>query len=226
MEIKFVENTEYQGKEKLTFDDFRREIIEALSDICGEEYLIREECVHKNNIDKKYGISIKERNSNIAPTIYLESFYEDYKAGKKNIMEIENCIIKLYQNSRKSGAMKLDFFKNFEEVRKRLSYKLVNFEKNKKFLGEVPHRRYLDLAIIYVMNLNEVGGSITIRNEHLGYWDVDEDILFDVAQENTPKEYPLRVSRFSDILSEKMKEDFDADVDEIEKALDKNPVAM
>ena len=43
-------------------------------------------------------------------------------------------------------------FKEFvekEKMLKRLSLKLVNYKTNEKLLAEIPHRRFLDMAVVY-----------------------------------------------------------------------------
>ena len=40
-----------------------------------------------------------------------------------------------------------DYFENYEMSRKTIVYKLVNYQKNKKLLEDVPYKRVLDLAV-------------------------------------------------------------------------------
>lgn len=53
----------------------------AMEAYYGEEYKVTVQKVVKNNNTTLTGLVILKPNVNIAPTIYLESFYERYKAG-------------------------------------------------------------------------------------------------------------------------------------------------
>ena len=53
------------------FDSFKRKIIDYVSDYFGEDYTVEEaECV-KNNDMAFHGISLRHKDRNIAPIIYL-----------------------------------------------------------------------------------------------------------------------------------------------------------
>ena len=52
----------------------------------------------KNNGVILNGVVIKEKDSYIAPTIYLEGFYEEYRKGKslgETVLRIIHCLISL-----------------------------------------------------------------------------------------------------------------------------------
>lgn len=90
----------------------------------------------------------------------------------------------------------IDYFKEFTTASERIVFKLVNFEKNRKLLEEVPFTRFLDLAIVYLFLSKEEDdsvGTILIRNEHLLMWNVNVDELHEYAMLKTPKLMPVRL---------------------------------
>lgn len=211
----------------LRYEEFRKELVNGIADICGEEFTVREEHVHKNNAKELFGVSIRNKNTNVAPTIYLEGFYEDFINGEKNLNEIENDVIRIYKlNCLNGNRINVDFFKDFSIVKEKLVYRLVNYDMNRERLKEIPHRRYLDLAIIYVLNLNECGGSITIRNEHLDIWNVDEETVYQYAEKNTPKAFKLKISRFSDMMLDILKDKEDVEPEDLDTLLDNHMLPM
>ena len=211
-------------KRKMNFEEFRNEIVDGLRDICGEEFVIREEHVHKNNAKELFGVSIRKKDCNVAPTIYLESFYDSYYEGKTDTETVKNELIRIYRrHSSRGGMINVDFFKDFEKVKDKLSYRLVNYDRNREFLDQVPHRRILDFAVIYVLNLNECSGSITIRNEHLDIWKCSETELFEIAELNTPRLFELKVSEFSEMIDELPES---SDTGEIEEMVRNEAVTM
>ena len=79
--------------------------------------------------------------------------------------------------------------------------KLIHYEKNRELLKEVPHIRFLDLAVVFYYLIHLTAGeqaTILIYNRHLPYWNVSTDTLFESAKINTPKLLPYY---FDDIFS-------------------------
>lgn len=122
------------------------------------------------------GITIREKNSNIAPTMYLD----DYKYSG-TITEICDRLEKIYKNSRVAGNVDLDWFSNFDIVKTKLRIKLVNYEKNKEYLADKPFVKVLDLAAMFyieVKNEQIENGSVTVLNNHMEYWKTSVDVIY------------------------------------------------
>ena len=77
---------------------------------------------------------------------------------------------------------------DFNKARAELRARLVNTQKNEDILFNVPHREFLDLSIVYVLEVNagcgELSGSICVTNEHMKLWGVDENDLYNQVKEN------------------------------------------
>lgn len=122
------------------------------------------------------GITIREKNSNVAPTMYLDS----YKYSG-TITEICDRLEKIYKNSRVADNVDLDWFSNFDIVKTKLRIKLVNYEKNKEYLADKPFVKILDLAAMFyieVKNGQIENGSVTVLNEHMEYWKTSIDVMY------------------------------------------------
>jgi hypothetical protein len=122
------------------------------------------------------GITIREKNSNIAPTMYLD----DYKYSG-TVAEICDRLEKIYKNSRVTSNVDLDWFSNFDIVKTKLRIKLVNYEKNKEFLADKPFVKILDLAAMFyieVKNEQIENGSVTVLNNHMEYWNTSVDVIY------------------------------------------------
>ncbi len=176
----------YQEFSKLGFADFRKRIVEILSETCGSEFEVKEVQVTKNNSVELHGVIISEKDQNVSPTIYLENFYSDYKWGQKNVQEVATDILRVYSTHRIPEEFNIENFTDFESMKGRIIFRLVNKTRNKKLLSELPHRDFLDLAVIYVVTVFEGKnhGTIKVRNEHMKLWDVSEEDLYDAAMKN------------------------------------------
>lgn len=74
-----------------------------------------------------------------------------------------------------------------------LSVRLISYQKNKEFLSLVPHRRILDLAIIYQLvfeGTDTTMGAAVVYQDHCRIWEVTEDILFQTAIASMIRRFP------------------------------------
>lgn len=122
------------------------------------------------------GITIREKNSNIAPTMYLDNYKHS-----GTVAEICDRLEKFYKNSRVTSNVDLDWFSNFDIVKTKLRIKLVNYEKNKEYLADKPFVKILDLAAMFyieVKNEQIENGSVTVLNNHMEYWKTSVDVIY------------------------------------------------
>lgn len=160
--------------------------------------------VMKNNGTELDGITIMEKDKNIAPTIYINSFYDRYREGV-SLKAVVSEIIRIYNQNKNSININSDYFENYENVRKTIVYKLVNYQKNKKLLEDVPYKRVLDLAVVFYCLIEQrkgVSATALIHNEHLRIWNVTEDEIYNDALKNTPVLLAGSIVPMSKILSE------------------------
>lgn len=180
-----------------------REFTEAIRDMVAdtlEDHEVSLMDVSKNNGVKLTGLKIMGEG-NISPVIYLENYYAEYKDGK-DIQDIENEILRVYSEN---SGVKLFFeeFASWDWVKDRVCFKLISKEKNKEFLESVPHRPFLDLAMVYYVpvDVTDLGfASIIVHNEHLEMWGISERSLNMRAKINTAKAMPSAYWGISEIL--------------------------
>ncbi len=188
----------------MEFLKFTETVKQGLADYFGEGADIMLTPVKKNNGVILNGVVIKEKDSYIAPTIYLEGFYEEYRKGK-SLGETVLRIIKLYEHSRVENGGDLEFFKEYEKVRKKIYYKLINAGKNKELLEEIPYIPYLDLAIVFYYDCSgDLFGNaaILIKNSHLKMWGTDVYAVYKDAVVNTPKYNPCEIKTMEEVMKE------------------------
>ena len=151
--------------------------------IAGEGGNITINHVIKNNGCEMDGLVIMEKGKDIAPTIYLDSFYELYTNGE-NIKNIIRQIEVIYEQNKNNVTFDVNILKHFDTIKDKIVYKVVNYRSNEKLLEQVPHKRILDLAVVFYCLLdNEYGRSATalIYNNNLKNWNV-----YKAALKNTP----------------------------------------
>ena len=156
--------------------------------IAGEGGNITINHVIKNNGCEMDGLVIMEKGKDIAPTIYLDSFYELY-TNVENIKNIIRQIEVIYEQNKNNVTFDVNIHKHFDTIKDKIVYKVVNYRSNEKLLEQVPHKRILDLAVVFYCLLdNEYGRSATalIYNNNLKNWNVTIDDVYKAALKNTP----------------------------------------
>lgn len=147
-------------------------------------------CVYtteKNNGTVRKGITLSREGINISPIIYLEEYFERFKRGS-SLEYITAEILRLYQEVCFYKPWKEKNLEDYEEIKDRIVYRLINREANEKMLKDVPFVPYLDLAIVFyvLLEVNRFGtATMAICNEHLKIWKISEKELFRQAEKNT-----------------------------------------
>jgi len=163
----------------------------------GEEFSITISQVKKNNGIMLKGISINDKNNNLSPVFYLNDQYQvdivssDQNANREvRIRETVGDIIRLYYDHCVSANLDLGLFKSYAKIKNKILFRLINFEKNKELLAEIPHKQFYDLAMVFYYDVKNdffENGSILLYNSHLESWGVSLLEVFDDAVKNTPK---------------------------------------
>ena len=143
--------------------------------------------INKNNGIVLYALTVLEDEINISATIYLEPYYEVYEdTGMEYILD---RLERVYEENKPEQSFDIGKILNYESIKENLRAKLINYELNREFLKEVPHRRFLDLAIVAYIALEmeeeiEGNATITVKNNLQQTWKVDTEELIDNALEN------------------------------------------
>ncbi len=185
-------------------------VLQKMQEELGEDIKVSLQDVTKNNGVVLTGLTFTQKNINISPTVYLEDFYEKYREGTA-MEDIIKEIREIYEKSKLDKDIDMDFFTEYEKAKGRIVYKLIHYDKNRELLKTIPHREYLDLAIVYyyLVDMKEfANATILIHNKHLDYWKVDESELYRIATENTPKLLRMHFCGMMDVLKELTEEDF------------------
>lgn len=176
----------------MLFKNFRNEMERKLKERLGAGVEIWPCETTKNNGVIRTGISIKTEGINMAPTIYLEEFFCRYLDGE-NMDHLVTAIEQLYYKVKLEQCDAFESIFEFENIKDRIVYKLVNQVENEKFLTEVPFLPFYDLAILpyVIIESKEMGAaSMQIKKEHIEMWNVTEKEIFELARKNTPQILP------------------------------------
>lgn len=186
----------------MNYEEFKKEVESRFTSFIPDEYL---ECkVYVRPIQRNNCIMdcLSVMVGNIAPTIYLNEMYESYKK-----------IGRFDEIMAKAGDIYLQAIKNVPSIdgsisepsyiRENVCMQLVNYDKNKKRLQDVPHIKFLDLAIIFrvVISKDKDGvSSYILNNQLVEQIGIDTSELLEIAERNTKDKFPSVVKNISDIM--------------------------
>lgn len=186
---------------------FNQEIKQAVQQLLGEQYVVTLQTVRKTN-ETLIGLCIKERGCNIAPNIYLDRYYSAYEAGL-SIWRLAEDIVEVFKENRPTQNFDSDSFLNFSKVKERIVYKIINKEKNKKLLRDVPYVSFLDLAVVFyvlVEKTQEGTATALIHHSHMASWGVGTEDLFKLATANTKRLFSPEIKSMRQIMREMLVE--------------------
>ena len=123
----------------------------------------------------------------------MNGFFEEYLSD--GAVAVAKRILAIYEANKPKESVDISFFMDIEKVRPKIKMKLINYEKNKELLEQIPHIRFLDLAIVFVVvlksNCDNGFASILIYNQHLNFWDMDAEDLYNLAMNNTADDFEI-----------------------------------
>lgn len=194
----------------MTFEMFVNEIVRGVAAVLGSDYDVATRKVAKNNGVVQTGLLIGRTERCITPAIYLDSLYEAYKAGDgcRKLEEIVKIIVTGYQDRQQEAErlyIGLSGLLDYEMVKDKIIYKLINTEKNRELLNQVPSRSFHDLSIVFMLYLEEGEKGIytaIIHNEHMDFWNVTVSELYEEAKRNTPRLLPETFTGISEVIRE------------------------
>lgn len=178
----------------MTYEKFKEDVINKFMEYMPEEYHdYHIECFPYTKINRSLdGIVIKKEDSIVSPQLYVNEMYSIYQ----EIGDFEETIRMMCKTAVKElkHIKKIDLKDPFENSENRIVFQLINTEKNKDLLKDIPHRDFLDLSIIYVLSFYIEGrgqASLKVTNQTAKSYGWDEEQLFQMAMENTKTIFPL-----------------------------------
>ncbi len=188
----------------MEYQSFLEQVKDSVQKRTGENSNVRFASVLKNNRNCVDTITILNGGGNVSPAIYMAPYYQQYQDGA-SIEEIAEHIVEFHSLHAREGVYDLSFYTDFLQVRKRVVCRLVNYAKNWEMLRQVPHRRFLDLAVVYYYKMEDDSfgdAGILVKNEHMEMWDADIEELDDAAMSNTARFSPYECICIADMLRE------------------------
>lgn len=180
----------------------------------------------KNNGFRQTGILAATQGSNAGPVIYLDACYERYRKGYMGTGEAAGYVYeKIVECMEDLDGIRLPAFQEWESVKGNIHAGLVNAGMNREMLMEMPHRPFLDLAMVYYIKIDGLSDRdsgmsfVQVSNNYMELWGKDEGSLYRTAMENMRLEGKPLIEDMEALLRDMMPEETGGELPEIEKGM-------
>lgn len=196
----------------MEYKDFIEQVKNRIQDFLPEKFTdARVEIteVVKNNDRILDGLVIKTEESNIAPTLYLNPYYDQIEEGS-SLEDILERIAEVYQSHYISHDVDISDIMDFEKIKERIGCKLINREDNTRFLQDKPYMPMEDLAVVYQIVMNktpEDTATVTINDKLMKGYGISLEELHEQAIKNMDVLQPPCFKGMKEVMAEMMAED-------------------
>ena len=183
----------------MDYIEFRAKLVERITSMTTEGEEVRLSQVNKNNGIVLDGLNVRIPGCNVGPTLYVEEIKERFdrmKSGSEEeiLSEIAKEILGICREKAAANTELAEKLMDYGNLRDKICFRLINRERNRVRLQDMPFRPVLDLAMIYYYSTDTIcglHGTIQLKNTDLERWGIAESELFRDAMHNTPLLEPL-----------------------------------
>lgn len=160
----------------------------------------------KNNGVIKTGLLLKMPDRNIAPVVYIDSFYEQICRGE-SIGKVTREIADACRQGLEMKELLVNLnFLDYNSVKEYLSVQIINTKANQRMLSKVPHWQMADLSVICRIEFQSPdgtgNGSVTVTNEMMAIWGIRREEVYQKALANAEKKSSPVLKGINDVMCE------------------------
>lgn len=198
---------------------FTKGVLKKIKERLGYKYNFQVTEIEKNNQVKKLAILAAEHGKRNSVVVYMEDYYEEYING----VAIEQIIYSIGAFIQSNHIeINVEEIPDYEKIKDKLFFRLINYKKNKASLRNVPHIKYLDLSIIFCLSFKGDGYmTVTINNKLMEIWEKSIEELYEQAKKNTQSLFGMLFKTMNEVLIELAKEKLkdEQEIDKVNKLL-------
>lgn len=209
----------------MTYENFKESLEKEVRNLLGADLLMPKYTVTPKRAVKENGLvldglCISEAGSSLGKVIYINHFYKaniEKCAIDSFIKKAAKDIVKLYQESDSpfSPTLSDTVLSDFEYVKPRIMFQLINTAANTELLSSMPHIPYLNLSVIFYIDCGHYGDNslaIKIKNDAAKSWGVDAQDLWEIAKANAAEKNDLVILPMTDIINNMGHSSLDTDI--------------
>lgn len=151
----------------------------------------------------RMGIVIRQNGIPVSPILYVDEIYKCYEMG----ISIDTILYGIKHKNQSSHGIESyyeEYLENIQAASSRMTFRLINKKQNSQYLETIPHRDYLDFALIYQLVLPFTAkeqGYLCVTDHLIKKWNVTENQLYDIALKRTPQILPPVLAEIHDFFT-------------------------
>lgn len=166
----------------------KREYAEVIAKAIGENT----EVVIKSNANgvEITGIKVKIEGVNVAPTFYVDGYYEANVQVEEAARKLKELADKHIESIKANGKMEMEWVLDYENVKDKLTARLYNEATDAEVFRSAKKYGFDDLIIVPYINVNVKGidGAIKVTDKLLEQWGVTKTKVINQALKNSANE--------------------------------------
>lgn len=151
--------------------------------------MVKKVRVLKNNGVELDGFSYYVEGHRERPTVYVNQYYRK-ELSEEELVKIADTVLKTQRECGLLSQQGLEEMMDFHVMRERIRCRLISREKNEALLKEVPWLPWLDLAIVFYLQVPKQvveHATVLIYTSHMNFWGVTPEEICHAAAENMAK---------------------------------------
>lgn len=170
-----------------SYNTYKQMLIDDLNEILGAEN-VKEITMTKNNGVIKEGLCLKLGEGILSPVVYFDDTQQTY--SDEHIREFKEIVRETLLDSKKNVEESMKALMDYEEMKKYVRPRLVNYKKNEEYLNErSPYLKVMDLAVVFTIPSKDLfpecgDGNITVTYPMLESWGVNVEDVYENAIHN------------------------------------------
>lgn len=183
-----AKNIGSRERESMEYKTFKEEFKQRMEKELGEGIKTSFQNVERNNREMYEGLEVGRKEEPILAILPLGELYGKYR-GSGNMEQTVCAALKMLEERPEVSADMVP--RTWESARGNLRAELMHYEWNRESLENIPHRRFLNLAVAYRIELPIDQGcmaGIRVNGKLMELWGVTEEKLHDAAMENLRNE--------------------------------------
>lgn len=191
----------------MTLEEFCLRMKEEVERLLDGNSRVEIRQVQKNNVGVVPTMNIIEGELPVSMNFYMKDLYGAFREQGKTMEELAEGLVQVHCENI-GQCQELDISKMFgnpEQVREILFFRLVNYEKNRELLENVPHVKVLDLALVYYLLADRNGDRIgSMRTSHRMFWHFgwDAEKMQGEVMDNTVRLFPEHIMPLYHVLED------------------------
>ncbi|MCI8453710.1 MAG: hypothetical protein HFE84_03730 [Lachnospiraceae bacterium] len=173
----------------MSYEQFCTTLCSTLTALTAPGITVTPKQIPKNNGVFLDALWLRREKAACSPIVYLKPLYQEYCQGKS----VDALSLEILRGIRRDRPFSLtlpDLLIDLESAKEYITFRLISRTLNEPFLDGLPWFPFLDLAIVFYLQLPADSGGITsvcINKSLLELWSLTPDVLRRIAFQNTPR---------------------------------------